>query len=152
MTRSSSAKFTLHSEERLLLTNALHTMDSGMVCIWYNIPLCTNFAQKSNGDGFRTKLGHFEEVPKSITHFEVRILSHSVLQSMVATRRPLKDPNHLVLEEWGCTFFQDSCKGNFKRLSSNQSAVRASNTSILLGQLNWSIQVVFKQAVWHWPV
>ncbi|MBW0526240.1 hypothetical protein O181_065955 [Austropuccinia psidii MF-1] len=27
-----------------------------MVHIWYNLTLCTNFAQKSNGDAFRTKL------------------------------------------------------------------------------------------------
>ncbi|MBW0517287.1 hypothetical protein O181_057002 [Austropuccinia psidii MF-1] len=30
--------------------------DPGVVHIWYNIPLCTIFAQKSNGDIFRTKL------------------------------------------------------------------------------------------------
>ncbi|MBW0464446.1 hypothetical protein O181_004161 [Austropuccinia psidii MF-1] len=30
--------------------------DPGMVHIWYNIPLCTNFAQQSNGDVLRTKL------------------------------------------------------------------------------------------------
>ncbi|MBW0466688.1 hypothetical protein O181_006403 [Austropuccinia psidii MF-1] len=30
--------------------------DPGMVHIWYNIPLCTNFAQPSNGDVLRTKL------------------------------------------------------------------------------------------------
>ncbi|MBW0579866.1 hypothetical protein O181_119581 [Austropuccinia psidii MF-1] len=37
--------------------------DSGMVHIWYNIPLCTNFAQKSNGDVFRTKLCLFNSIP-----------------------------------------------------------------------------------------
>ncbi|MBW0483384.1 hypothetical protein O181_023099 [Austropuccinia psidii MF-1] len=63
-TKSSSAKFPLHSGERLFFTNVLHTMDSGMVHVWYNIPLCTNFAQKSNGDGFRTKLGHFKPSPQ----------------------------------------------------------------------------------------
>ncbi|MBW0502036.1 hypothetical protein O181_041751 [Austropuccinia psidii MF-1] len=86
-------------------------------------------------------------VPKSITHFEGRLLCHSVLQSLAATRRPFKDPNHLALQELGCTFFQDSSKGNFKSLSSIQSAVKESSTSVFLGQLNWSIQVVFKQAV-----
>ncbi|MBW0505880.1 hypothetical protein O181_045595 [Austropuccinia psidii MF-1] len=29
--------------------------DPGMVHIWYNIPLCTIFSQKSNGDVFRTQ-------------------------------------------------------------------------------------------------
>ncbi|MBW0489989.1 hypothetical protein O181_029704 [Austropuccinia psidii MF-1] len=37
------------------------------------------------------------QVPKCITHFEGRPFSHSVLQSMVATRRPFRDPNH-----WPC--------------------------------------------------
>ncbi|MBW0481937.1 hypothetical protein O181_021652 [Austropuccinia psidii MF-1] len=48
----------LHSGERLSFTNALCTNDSGMVHIWYNIPLCTSFSQKSNGDVFRTKICH----------------------------------------------------------------------------------------------
>ncbi|MBW0471796.1 hypothetical protein O181_011511 [Austropuccinia psidii MF-1] len=38
--------------------------DSGMVHIWYNIPLCTNFSQQSNGDAFRTKLCLFNSSPQ----------------------------------------------------------------------------------------
>ncbi|MBW0528263.1 hypothetical protein O181_067978 [Austropuccinia psidii MF-1] len=37
----------------------LHTpilKDAGVVHIWYYIPLCTIFAQESNGDAFRTQL------------------------------------------------------------------------------------------------
>ncbi|MBW0543864.1 hypothetical protein O181_083579 [Austropuccinia psidii MF-1] len=45
-------------------------------------------------------------VPKSITHFEGRLLSHSVLQSLAATRRLFRDPSHLALHELGCTFFR----------------------------------------------
>ncbi|MBW0554142.1 hypothetical protein O181_093857 [Austropuccinia psidii MF-1] len=63
-TSSSSGRFPPQSGQRLLLTNVLHTMDSGMVHIWYTIPLCTDFAQQSNGDGFRTKLGHFKQSPQ----------------------------------------------------------------------------------------
>ncbi|MBW0531096.1 hypothetical protein O181_070811 [Austropuccinia psidii MF-1] len=55
-TSSSSEGFPLHSGERLPFTNVLRTMDYGMVHIWYDIPLCTNFAQPSNCYGFRTKL------------------------------------------------------------------------------------------------
>ncbi|MBW0542922.1 hypothetical protein O181_082637 [Austropuccinia psidii MF-1] len=68
-----------------------------IVDIWYYIPLCTIFPQKSNGVVFRAKLRHSNPVLKSITHFEGRLLSHSVLQSMAATRRPFEDPNHLAL-------------------------------------------------------
>ncbi|MBW0479171.1 hypothetical protein O181_018886 [Austropuccinia psidii MF-1] len=67
---------------------------------------------------------------KSITHFKGGLLSHSVFQSLVATRRPFGDPNHLALQELGCTFFQDYSKGNFKRLSSIQSVFKASSTSV----------------------
>ncbi|MBW0487461.1 hypothetical protein O181_027176 [Austropuccinia psidii MF-1] len=38
--------------------------DPGMVHIWYNIPLCTNFSQKSNGDAFRTILCLFNSSPQ----------------------------------------------------------------------------------------
>ncbi|MBW0489148.1 hypothetical protein O181_028863 [Austropuccinia psidii MF-1] len=36
-------------------------------------------------------------VLKFTTHFKGTLLSHSVLQSLAATRRPSKDPNHLAL-------------------------------------------------------
>ncbi|MBW0524334.1 hypothetical protein O181_064049 [Austropuccinia psidii MF-1] len=111
-TRSSSASFPLDSGERLSFTNVLHIKDLGMVNIWYNIPLCTNFAQQSNGDGFRTKLCHF----KSITHFEGSIFIHSVLQSLVATRRPFKNPYHLALQELGCIFFSGLFRGKFQEV------------------------------------
>ncbi|MBW0538172.1 hypothetical protein O181_077887 [Austropuccinia psidii MF-1] len=38
--------------------------DPGVVQIWYNIPLCTIFAQKSNGDVFTTKLCLFNPSPQ----------------------------------------------------------------------------------------
>ncbi|MBW0534423.1 hypothetical protein O181_074138 [Austropuccinia psidii MF-1] len=55
-TRSSPESVFLNSGEGLSFTNVLPTKESRMVHIWYNIPLCTNFAQKLNGDVFRTKL------------------------------------------------------------------------------------------------
>ncbi|MBW0509654.1 hypothetical protein O181_049369 [Austropuccinia psidii MF-1] len=42
----------------------------GVVHIWYNIPLCTIFAQQSNSDTFRTKLNDSKSSPQSITNFE----------------------------------------------------------------------------------
>ncbi|MBW0527050.1 hypothetical protein O181_066765 [Austropuccinia psidii MF-1] len=35
-----------------------------MVHIWYYIPLCTLCPQQSNGDAFRTKLGHSNSTPQ----------------------------------------------------------------------------------------
>ncbi|MBW0531967.1 hypothetical protein O181_071682 [Austropuccinia psidii MF-1] len=51
------------------------------------------------------------EVPKSITHFKGRLFSHSVLQSLGATRRAFEDPNHLSLQELGCIFFSGLFQG-----------------------------------------
>ncbi|MBW0522930.1 hypothetical protein O181_062645 [Austropuccinia psidii MF-1] len=44
------------------------------------------------------------QVPKSITHFEGGLFSHSVLQSLAATRRRFKDPNHPAPQGLGCIF------------------------------------------------
>ncbi|MBW0498298.1 hypothetical protein O181_038013 [Austropuccinia psidii MF-1] len=38
--------------------------DSGMMHIWYNIPLCTIFPQQSNGDCFKTQLRHLDCSPQ----------------------------------------------------------------------------------------
>ncbi|MBW0480735.1 hypothetical protein O181_020450 [Austropuccinia psidii MF-1] len=38
--------------------------DPGVVHIWYNIPLCTIFAQKCNGDVFRIQICHFNSSPQ----------------------------------------------------------------------------------------
>ncbi|MBW0481503.1 hypothetical protein O181_021218 [Austropuccinia psidii MF-1] len=59
---------------------------------------------------------------------------------MAAIRGIFKDPNHLAMQELGWQLFQDYTKGHSQRLSIIQSVVKAASTSILLGQLNWSIQ------------
>ncbi|MBW0483828.1 hypothetical protein O181_023543 [Austropuccinia psidii MF-1] len=51
-----------------------------VVHIWYNIPSCTIFAQKSNGEIFRTKLSDPKSSPKYITNFKGGLLSYSVWQ------------------------------------------------------------------------
>ncbi|MBW0499342.1 hypothetical protein O181_039057 [Austropuccinia psidii MF-1] len=84
--------------------NALHTQGPGVVHIWYNIPLCTIFSQKSNGDTFRTHLPDSKSSPKSITNFEEGPLAIQSDNSLVATRRPFEDPNHLALQRLGCHF------------------------------------------------
>ncbi|MBW0464204.1 hypothetical protein O181_003919 [Austropuccinia psidii MF-1] len=96
------ARLSLNSGEDLSFIHGPCT--KGYRRIWYNIPLCTIFAQQYNGDAFKTKICHFNSIPKSITHFEGRLFSHSVLQSLKATRRPFKDPNHLALQILGCYF------------------------------------------------
>ncbi|MBW0528009.1 hypothetical protein O181_067724 [Austropuccinia psidii MF-1] len=46
--------------------------DPGVVHVWYNIPLFTIFAQKSNGDVFRTKLCLFNSSPQIHQPFQRR--------------------------------------------------------------------------------
>ncbi|MBW0501124.1 hypothetical protein O181_040839 [Austropuccinia psidii MF-1] len=63
-------------------------MDPGVVHTWYNIPLCTIFAQKSNGDIFRTKLCDSKSSTQSITNFEGGSFAIPIVNSLVATGRP----------------------------------------------------------------
>ncbi|MBW0470418.1 hypothetical protein O181_010133 [Austropuccinia psidii MF-1] len=89
-----------------ILPSSMHPVlkDPGVVHIWYNIPLCTIFAQQSNRDLFRTQLRDLNSSPQSLTNFEGGCFSYSVWQFLAATRRPFEDPNHLALQGLGCHF------------------------------------------------
>ncbi|MBW0530401.1 hypothetical protein O181_070116 [Austropuccinia psidii MF-1] len=52
----------------------------GVVHIWYNIPLCTIFAQQSNGEAFRTKLHDSKSITQSITNLKEDSFSYPVRQ------------------------------------------------------------------------
>ncbi|MBW0574131.1 hypothetical protein O181_113846 [Austropuccinia psidii MF-1] len=52
---------------------------------------------------------------------------------------------------WVGNFFQDYSKGILRGNKIFQSAVKASSISILLGQLNWSMQASINQPVCPWP-
>ncbi|MBW0538121.1 hypothetical protein O181_077836 [Austropuccinia psidii MF-1] len=78
--------------------------------------------------------------PKIHTNFGGGLFRSSVWQSMAAIRRPFQDQTHLALQELGWQFFQDYSKGHSQSLCIIQSVVKAASASILLGQLNWSIQ------------
>ncbi|MBW0582137.1 hypothetical protein O181_121852 [Austropuccinia psidii MF-1] len=78
--------------------------DPEVVHIWYNIPLSTMFAQKSDGDIFRTKLGDSKSSPNSSPILKESSPATQSGNSLAATRRPFVDPNHLALQELGCQF------------------------------------------------
>ncbi|MBW0594252.1 hypothetical protein O181_133967 [Austropuccinia psidii MF-1] len=63
-----------------------------VVHIWYNIPLCTIFAQKSNGDILRTKLSDPKSSPKSITNFKGGLFSYSVWQFPGGYQQTIQGP------------------------------------------------------------
>ncbi|MBW0505902.1 hypothetical protein O181_045617 [Austropuccinia psidii MF-1] len=78
--------------------------DPGVVHIWYNIPLCTIFSQQSNGDVFRSKLCDSKSRPNPLPILKEDFSAIQSGNSLAATRRPFKDPNHLALQELGCQF------------------------------------------------
>ncbi|MBW0542778.1 hypothetical protein O181_082493 [Austropuccinia psidii MF-1] len=71
---------------------------------------------------------------------------------MAAIRRPFKDPNHLALQELGWESIQDYSKGHYQRVYILSISCKASSISILLGQLNWSIQAAINQPVCLGPI
>ncbi|MBW0477508.1 hypothetical protein O181_017223 [Austropuccinia psidii MF-1] len=112
--------------------------DPCMVHIWYNIPLCTIFSQKSNDDVCRTKLFLLNSSPQ--IHHPFRRKNLSVIQSSNPWRLPedhSRTPTTWPCRSWVVISFQDYSKGNFKRLSIIQSAFKTSNTSVFFEQLNW---------------
>ncbi|MBW0541501.1 hypothetical protein O181_081216 [Austropuccinia psidii MF-1] len=126
---------------------------AGVVHIWYYIPLCTIFAQQSNGDVFMT---HFH-LPISRSQNPTPILKedHSVHQSDKLWRQSedsSRIPTICICRSWVGTLFRITQKGKFSiGITSFQSVVKASSISILLGQLNSSIQASFNQPVWLRP-
>ncbi|MBW0552652.1 hypothetical protein O181_092367 [Austropuccinia psidii MF-1] len=126
---------------------------AGMVHIWYYIPLCTIFAQQSNGDVFRT---HFHlSISRSQNPAPISKEDYSAHQSDKLWRQSedfSRIPTTCICRSWVGTFFRIIQKGKFPRgITSIQSVFKASIISILLGQLNSSIQASFNQPVWPRP-
>ncbi|MBW0469631.1 hypothetical protein O181_009346 [Austropuccinia psidii MF-1] len=118
-TKSSSARLPLHSGERLLFTNILGTMDSGIVHIWYNIPLCTNFAQKSNGDGLRTKLGHFIPSPQIHNSFQRNSFQEFSLAIHGGYQKTISGPQPPGPAGVGLYFLSEFLQGKFQEAIKN---------------------------------
>ncbi|MBW0478927.1 hypothetical protein O181_018642 [Austropuccinia psidii MF-1] len=89
---SSKQGFPSSSGEDFPFFNALHTQGPGVVHIWYNIPLCTIFAQQSNGDTFRTQLHDSKSSPKSITNFKGGRFSYSVWKFPESYQKTIQGP------------------------------------------------------------
>ncbi|MBW0563012.1 hypothetical protein O181_102727 [Austropuccinia psidii MF-1] len=115
--------------------------DSGVVHIWYYIPLCTIFAQESNGDVFRTQ---FDD-SKSRSQNPSPILkedssAHQTGNPWWLSEDHFRTPTTWLCRSWVGNSFMIIPRGHSQRLFIIKSAVKAESTSILLGQLNWSIQ------------
>ncbi|MBW0558116.1 hypothetical protein O181_097831 [Austropuccinia psidii MF-1] len=125
---------------------------AGVMHIWYYIPLCTTFAQQFNGDIFRTNF-HFSKSrsqnPTPILKEEFSIHQSGNLwpQSEDHSRNPITWPCRSLVGNSFMIIPRDILRG----YTSFQSAVKESSISILLGQLNWSIQVAINKPVCTWP-
>ncbi|MBW0572860.1 hypothetical protein O181_112575 [Austropuccinia psidii MF-1] len=126
---------------------------AGVVHIWYYIALCTIFAQQSNGDVFTT---HFHlSISRSQNPTPILKEDYSAHQSDKLWQQSedcSRIPTTCICRSWVGTLFRNIKKGQFSRgITSMQSVVKASSISILLGQLNSSVQASFNQPVWPWP-
>ncbi|MBW0579117.1 hypothetical protein O181_118832 [Austropuccinia psidii MF-1] len=126
---------------------------SGVVHIWYYIPLCTIFSQQFNGDVFSTKFHN--PISRSQNPMPISKEDYSTHQSDKLWRQ-LEDsasiPTICLCRSWVGKLFRITQKGKFSRgITSFQSAFKASSISIFLGQLNSSVQASFNQPVWHRP-
>ncbi|MBW0503864.1 hypothetical protein O181_043579 [Austropuccinia psidii MF-1] len=120
---------------------------AGVVHIWYYIPLCTIFSQQSNGDIFRTLfhlsiLGSQNPTPISKEYYSVHQSDELWRQSEDSSRIPTT----CICRSWVGTLFRIIKRAILKRYY-----IKASSISILLGQLNSSVQASFNQPVWPWP-
>ncbi|MBW0578909.1 hypothetical protein O181_118624 [Austropuccinia psidii MF-1] len=126
---------------------------AGVVHIWYYIPLCTIFCSEFNGDAFRTKFHN----PKSRSQNPTPILKEDSLTHQSGNPWRQSEVHSRISITWPCrswvgNFIQDYSKCILRVNTIFQSAVKASSISILLGQLNWSIQVSRNQPVCPWPI
>ncbi|MBW0487878.1 hypothetical protein O181_027593 [Austropuccinia psidii MF-1] len=132
----------------------------GMRHIWYYIPLCTIFPEKSNGETFKTQFSHLKSHNLPISLFLkgrlilLKLVIHGGIHKTILGYQS-SDPSGV-----GLSFKQYSPNGILAQDSSrtvsrgfylSKPFVKASSSLALLQQLNWSIQSVFRKPVWYWP-
>ncbi|MBW0497462.1 hypothetical protein O181_037177 [Austropuccinia psidii MF-1] len=126
---------------------------AGVVHIWYYIPLCTIFAQQSNGNVFRIHSNL--SMSRSQNPTPIWKEDYSAHQSDKLWRQSedsSRIPTTCICRSWVGTLFRIIQKGQFSRgITSMQSVVKASSISLLLGQLNSSVLASSNQPVWPWP-
>ncbi|MBW0491600.1 hypothetical protein O181_031315 [Austropuccinia psidii MF-1] len=123
-----------------------------VVHIWYYIPLCTIFAQQFNGDVFRTQFHLSESRSQNSTPIlKENFLAHQSGNPWRQSEDHSRIPNTWSCRSWVGNSFRIIPRAIFRGYTLFQSVVKASSISILLGQLNWSIQAAINQPVCTWP-
>ncbi|MBW0539733.1 hypothetical protein O181_079448 [Austropuccinia psidii MF-1] len=123
-----------------------------VVHLWYYIPLCTIFPQKSYCDIFGTKLHPLNSSPQIHHPFQRKtsqpssLAIHGGYQKTIQGLPPPAEPGG------GFYFHYRISQGVIPRFSESFNQFSMHKVlQYLLGQPNWSIQAVFKQALWPWP-
>ncbi|MBW0508894.1 hypothetical protein O181_048609 [Austropuccinia psidii MF-1] len=125
---------------------------AGVVHIWYYIPLCTIFSQQFNGDVCRTQFHLSKSRSQNLMPISKEdFLTHQSGNPWGQSEDPSRIPTTWRCRNWVGNFIQNYSKGILRGYTSYQSVVKASSISILLGQLNWSIQASINQPVCTWP-
>ncbi|MBW0467893.1 hypothetical protein O181_007608 [Austropuccinia psidii MF-1] len=106
--------------------------DAGVVHIWYYISLYTIFSQQSNGDIFRTQFHN----SKSRSQISSPISKEDSSAHQSGNPWWLTEDHFRTPTTWPCRSWVD----HSQRLFIIKSVFKAESTSILLRQLNWSIQ------------
>ncbi|MBW0574462.1 hypothetical protein O181_114177 [Austropuccinia psidii MF-1] len=134
--------------------------EPGVVHVWYYIPLWTIFPHQFNGEALGTSFSDFQSSPQAKNPLQRKVSAPQSYNPWWLPEDHFRTPTPWFSRCW--VFHSNSIpqgnngpglfKGNFKRLSSFKSAFKESSTPALLGQLNCSIQMVFKKPVWNWPI
>ncbi|MBW0591389.1 hypothetical protein O181_131104 [Austropuccinia psidii MF-1] len=125
---------------------------AGVVHIWYYIPLCPIFSQQFNGDLFRTQFYLSNSRSQNSTLISKEdFLTHQSGNPLRKSEDHSTIPITWPCRSWVGNIIQDYSKGILRGYTSFQSVFKASIISILLGQLNWSIQASINQPVCTWP-
>ncbi|MBW0481483.1 hypothetical protein O181_021198 [Austropuccinia psidii MF-1] len=123
-----------------------------VVHIWYYIPLCNIFSQQFNGDVFSTKSHDSKSRSQNPTPISKEdSLTHQSGNPWRQSEDHSRIPTTWPCRSWVGNFIQDYSKGILQVYTVFQLVVKASSISILLGQLNWSIQASINQPVFPWP-
>ncbi|MBW0528147.1 hypothetical protein O181_067862 [Austropuccinia psidii MF-1] len=121
---------------------------AGVVHIWYYIPLCTIFAHQFNGDVFRKQF----HLSKSRSQNPMPIFKEDFLTHQSGNQKTIQGSQSPGPTGVGLAIsFRIIPRSILRGYTYIQSVVTASSISILLGQLNWSIQASINQPVCTWP-
>ncbi|MBW0499912.1 hypothetical protein O181_039627 [Austropuccinia psidii MF-1] len=125
---------------------------AGVGHTWYYIPFCTIFAQQFNCYVFRTKFHLSNSRSQNPTPISKEdSLTHQSGNLWWQTKDHPRTPITWPCGSWVGNSFRIIPRAILRGYTLFQSVFKASSISILLGQLNRSIQAAINQPACNWP-